>query len=69
MFSDSAKLMKHISISARSPIYSHLSASLNGLTTIRSFGAQPILVKEFDKIQDNHSSGDDTSMKLLESFV
>lgn len=41
---------------ARSPIYSHLSASLNGLTTIRSFGAQPILIKEFDKIQDQHSS-------------
>lgn len=41
---------------ARSPIYSHLSASLNGLTTIRSFGAQPILIREFDKIQDNHSA-------------
>lgn len=33
-----------------------MSASLNGLTTIRSFGAQSILVKEFDKIQDLHSS-------------
>lgn len=29
---------------------------MNGLTTIRSFGAQPILIKEFDKIQDNHSA-------------
>lgn len=49
-------LRKQFFIPARSPIYSHLSASLNGLTTIRSFGAQPILIKEFDKIQDNHSS-------------
>lgn len=49
-------LMQTILSAARSPIYSHLSASLNGLTTIRSFGAQPILIKEFDKIQDNHSS-------------
>lgn len=29
---------------------------MNGLTTIRSFGAQTVLVKEFDKIQDLHSS-------------
>lgn len=29
---------------------------MNGLTTIRSFGAQTILIKEFDKIQDLHSS-------------
>lgn len=33
-----------------------MGASLNGLTTIRSFGAQQILIKEFDKIQDLHSS-------------
>lgn len=49
-------LIELILFSARSPIYSHLSASLNGLTTIRSFGAQIVLVKEFDKIQDLHSS-------------
>lgn len=46
----------HFFSTARSPIYSHLGASLNGLTTIRSFGAQQILIKEFDKIQDLHSS-------------
>lgn len=43
-------------ITARSPIYSHLGASLLGLATIRSFGAQKTLISEFDKLQDLHSS-------------
>lgn len=33
-----------------------MNVSLNGLTTIRSFGAQKLLIKEFDKIQDLNSS-------------
>ncbi|KAL5284866.1 ABCC4.2 family protein [Megaselia abdita] len=48
--------VKRIEGVTRSPIYSHLGASLNGLATIRSFNAQNILIKEFDNYQDGHSS-------------
>uniref|UniRef100_A0A1A9X4D6 Multidrug resistance-associated protein lethal(2)03659 n=1 Tax=Glossina brevipalpis TaxID=37001 RepID=A0A1A9X4D6_9MUSC len=41
---------------ARSPIYTHLSASLNGLATVRAFGAEQILISEFDNYQDLHSA-------------
>lgn len=40
---------------ARSPVFTHLSATLNGLSTIRAFDAQKVLIEEFDNHQDLHS--------------
>ncbi|KAG8228792.1 hypothetical protein J437_LFUL006671 [Ladona fulva] len=42
--------------SARSPVYTHIGATLEGLSTIRSHSAQTILIKEFDQIQDINTS-------------
>lgn len=40
----------------RSPVFSHLSASLSGLATIRSRNLQDTVAKEFDQLQDVHSA-------------
>lgn len=45
-------------VAAKSPVFSHVNATFNGLTTIRSHGEKirNQLVKEFDRYQDEHSS-------------
>ncbi|CAG9839259.1 unnamed protein product [Diabrotica balteata] len=42
--------------SANSPIFSYLSASLNGIKTIRSSNAEKMLISEFDSLKDQHTS-------------
>ena len=44
-----------MSISARSPVFSHLSASLQGLQTIRAFSVQNKFIEEFDNHQNLHT--------------
>ncbi|XP_030373817.1 probable multidrug resistance-associated protein lethal(2)03659 [Scaptodrosophila lebanonensis] len=60
--------VKRLEAVARSPIYSHLSATLNGLPTIRALGAQKALIAEFDNIQDLHSSGYYTFLTTNRAF-
>lgn len=47
--------LSSLSSAARSPVFSHLSSSLQGLWTIRAFGAEERFQKTFDDHQDLHS--------------
>ncbi|KAK9869800.1 hypothetical protein WA026_003532 [Henosepilachna vigintioctopunctata] len=56
IFLSTSRNIKRMEGATRSPVFSHISASLQGLTTIRAFGAQKILREEFDHHQNLHSS-------------
>ncbi|XP_058446019.1 ATP-binding cassette sub-family C member 4-like [Malaya genurostris] len=51
-----SKNIKRLEGITRSPVFSHLAASLAGLPTIRAFEAQTELIREFDAHQDIHTS-------------
>lgn len=41
---------------AKSPVFTHLNATIQGITTIRAFGVQQLLMNEFDDYQNKHTS-------------
>uniref|UniRef100_A0A0P6IW43 Putative abc transporter c family member n=1 Tax=Aedes aegypti TaxID=7159 RepID=A0A0P6IW43_AEDAE len=51
-----SKNIKRLEGITRSPVFSHLAASLAGLPTIRAFAAQNELIREFDSHQDIHTA-------------
>ena len=52
----SARDIKRLEGITRSPVFSQLSTSIQGLTIIRAFSAEHLLHSEFDHQQDLHSS-------------
>ncbi|XP_028992903.1 multidrug resistance-associated protein 4 isoform X2 [Betta splendens] len=54
-FLQTSRDIKRLESTTRSPVFSHLSSSLQGLWTIRAFGAEERFQKVFDAHQDLHS--------------
>nr|AIN44104.1 multidrug resistance-associated protein 4-like protein [Laodelphax striatellus] len=54
-FIKTSKNLKRLEGIARSPVFSHLNATLQGLPTIRALEAQKVLKDEFDHHQDLHT--------------
>ncbi|XP_011701755.1 PREDICTED: multidrug resistance-associated protein 4-like, partial [Wasmannia auropunctata] len=53
----------------KSPLFSHVNATLNGLPTIRSSGVEEMIRKQFDLIQDRHSGTWYLFLSCSSSFI
>ncbi|KAF5273657.1 hypothetical protein FQR65_LT04657 [Abscondita terminalis] len=55
IYLSTAQDVKRLEGITRAPAFSHVSASLSGLTTIRASAAQAMITKEFDELQNQHT--------------
>uniref|UniRef100_A0A0U9HZ93 Putative ABCC protein n=1 Tax=Chrysomela populi TaxID=154003 RepID=A0A0U9HZ93_CHRPP len=55
VYLSSAQDIKRIEGVNRAPVFSHISATLYGMSTIRSSKAEEMVIHEFDSLQDQHT--------------
>ncbi|CAF1316172.1 unnamed protein product [Rotaria sordida] len=55
MFAPAVQDIKRLESLGRSPMYSHLSSSIQGIPMIRSYGAQQTCIQEFSHCLDQHT--------------
>ncbi|XP_063983809.1 ATP-binding cassette sub-family C member 4-like isoform X2 [Diachasmimorpha longicaudata] len=68
LFLATAQDLKRLEGITKSPVFSHVNASLAGLATIRSAGGQEMLRKEFDNHQDVHTSANSLLISTSAAF-
>jgi len=56
VYLQTSRSVKRLEGVTRSPVFSHLAASVHGLTTVRALGAECVLRRQFDAHQDLHSA-------------
>ncbi|XP_033349715.1 probable multidrug resistance-associated protein lethal(2)03659 isoform X1 [Bombus vosnesenskii] len=56
VYISTSRAVKRMEGTTRSPVFDHVGATLQGLTTIRAFKAEKIVTTEFDNHQDLHTS-------------
>ncbi|KAL3283201.1 hypothetical protein HHI36_006350 [Cryptolaemus montrouzieri] len=56
VFLKGAQAVKRLEGTSKAPVFSYVAASLDGLPTIRSANAEDMVRREFDAIQDQHTS-------------
>lgn len=56
IYISASRNLKRVESISRSPIYAHTNATLQGLSTIRAFGAEQSVKLNFNKYMDHNST-------------
>ncbi|PSN33294.1 hypothetical protein C0J52_21150, partial [Blattella germanica] len=68
VYLSTSRNVKRLEGITRSPVYSHLSDTMTGLTTIRVCGAQDMVKRAFDSRQDEHTAAWSLFVSISNAF-